>query len=163
MPSFFFFLSIAVFYSFTCCSFCSIYWAPSLGNSQWMCYMGLSDRRLSGILGALQCVNWTLKTWFRLRKFLSEKDSHNSWVCVYFLLPLEADDLSLSELRELVVDREAWRAVVHVVAKSRTWLRDWTELRQMMQLEFFLLLLINFINWSPEYVWILVECTGGEV
>ena len=38
-------------------------------------------------------------------------------------------DLSLSELRELVMDREAWRAVIHGVAKSRTWLSDWTELK----------------------------------
>ena len=37
-------------------------------------------------------------------------------------------DMSLSELRELVMDREAWRAVIHGVTKSRTWLSDWTEL-----------------------------------
>ena len=37
-------------------------------------------------------------------------------------------DVSLSELRELVMDREAWHAVIHGVAKSRTQLRDWTEL-----------------------------------
>ena len=37
-------------------------------------------------------------------------------------------DMSLSELRELVMDREAWRAVIHGVAKSRTRLSDWTEL-----------------------------------
>ena len=37
-------------------------------------------------------------------------------------------DMSLSELRELVMDREAWHAVIHGVAKSQTWLSDWTEL-----------------------------------
>ena len=37
-------------------------------------------------------------------------------------------DMSLSELWEMVMDREAWRAVIHGVAKSRTRLSDWTEL-----------------------------------
>ena len=37
-------------------------------------------------------------------------------------------DVSLSELQELVMDREAWRAVIHGVVKSRTQLSDWTEL-----------------------------------
>ena len=37
-------------------------------------------------------------------------------------------DVSLSELRELGMDREAWRAAIHRVAKGRTRLSDWTEL-----------------------------------
>ena len=44
-------------------------------------------------------------------------------------------DVSLSELRELVMDREAWHAAIHGVTKSWTWLSDWTEL-----------------NWTEGYI-----------
>ena len=37
-------------------------------------------------------------------------------------------DMSLTKLREFVMDREAWRAAIHGITKSRTRLSDWTEL-----------------------------------
>ena len=40
---------------------------------------------------------------------------------------MDSMDMSLSEFRELVMDRETWRAAIHGVAKSRTRLSDWTE------------------------------------
>ena len=50
-------------------------------------------------------------------------------------------DVSLSELREMVKDREAWCAVIHGVAKSRTWLSDWTKLK--------LIPILKMRTWRP--------------
>ena len=43
-------------------------------------------------------------------------------------------DVSLSELQVLVMDREAWSAAIHGVAKSRTWLSEWTELTNIKEI-----------------------------
>ena len=76
-------------------------------------------------------------------------------------------DMSLSELRELVMDREAWRAVIHGVAKSQTQLSDWTELglcwrgrgRDMrIPLKH---VYYHIWNRSPVQVWCMRQCAQG--
>ena len=49
-------------------------------------------------------------------------------------------DVSLGELRELVMDREAWHAGIHGVAKSLTRLSDWTELNEYL----------NYLKKNPQ-------------
>ena len=56
-------------------------------------------------------------------------------------------DVSLSELQELVMDREAWRAAIHGVAKSQTRLSDWTELNWILHCVYVPQLSYPFICW----------------
>ena len=55
-------------------------------------------------------------------------------------------DVNLSEIREMVMDREAWRAVIHGVTKSRTRLSDWTELNWTISYQ---------DSWHLEFTWII--------
>ena len=68
-------------------------------------------------------------------------------------------DMSLSELRELVMDREAWRAVIHGVARSRAWLSNWNELNWSVSKDF-----LRFSTWrcqrNPRQEARGAHCTG---
>ena len=75
------------------------------------------------------------KDWGQEEKGMT-KDEMVGWVT-------DLMDSNLGELQELVMDREAWRTVVHGVSKSRTGLSDWTECHCF---------LINFLSgWSVHW------------
>ena len=109
--------------------------------SSWSCFCWLY--RASPSLAAKNIINLilVLTIWWcpcveSSLVLLEEDVCYDQYVLLgklYYPLPCfipysKAKFACLVEFRELVMNREAWRPVIHGVAKSRTWLSDWTEL-----------------------------------
>ena len=72
-------------------------------------------------------------------------------------------DMSLSELRELVMDRGAWRAAIHGVAKSRTRLSNWTELNWIIEFHMRIMTWFGDLPQKAYVPMIIHGCKGPEL